>query len=105
MDRTHLRFFTFHTATILMQEAGLSVHQIDCTPYIVRAMLPIVKRLISRSNAADTASSIADSSAYKFYLKWVYPVELRLARIWRSALGFRILLASSNSHPTLGKGT
>lgn len=44
MDRTHIRFFTFKTAKLLVKAAGCSIVKSDYTPYIVRAMLHIIKK-------------------------------------------------------------
>jgi 2-polyprenyl-3-methyl-5-hydroxy-6-metoxy-1,4-benzoquinol methylase len=94
LDRTHLRFFTFKTAQQMLRDAGLRVTKKDLTPYLTRSFLPIIKRMFLRSGKSrvDSRRAIVDSTPYGFYLKWIYPLEYVLARIFRSLLAFRIIL-------------
>jgi SAM-dependent methyltransferase len=50
MDRTHLRFFTFHTAQTLLEEAGLAVLSVRHAPGITRAFLPLIKRFLTKND-------------------------------------------------------
>ncbi len=101
MDRTHIRFFTFRTAKRLVQAAGLSVDRVASTPYLVRAVLPIVKSWVlpktngnGSGNHADPRALI-DSRGYKNYMKWAYPVEHAVASVWRGMFAFRIILVAT----------
>jgi 2-polyprenyl-3-methyl-5-hydroxy-6-metoxy-1,4-benzoquinol methylase len=98
MDRTHIRFFTFRTAKRLIQSAGLNVERVSSTPYLVRAMLPLVKAWLPGRNgngAAHDPRGLIDSRGYKAYMKWAYPVEHVLASAWRGMFAFRIILVAT----------
>jgi len=45
MDRTHIRFFTLKTAKMIVKESGCSIVKVDSTPFIVRAILPFIKKI------------------------------------------------------------
>jgi 2-polyprenyl-3-methyl-5-hydroxy-6-metoxy-1,4-benzoquinol methylase len=89
LDRTHLRFFSFASARAMMEAAGLQIIRRDCTPLIVRSVLPWIKRMIAKKGQPG---SIADSPFFKLYQRVVYPVELTVARGWPELLAFRIIL-------------
>lgn len=94
LDRTHIRFFTFASAREMVERAGLTVEVVDHTPYLVRALLPLAKRVLSRGGAegGDDTRAIIDSPAYRLYLRFVYPIEYRLTGLRRSLFAFRILI-------------
>lgn len=101
MDRTHIRFFTFKSAKKLLLAAECSVEKTDCTPFIVRAFLPLIKKLMLKSshprlrgndtNSQNNTKSILDSPYYKIYEKFVYPVEYWATRICPSLFAFRMI--------------
>ena len=97
MDRTHIRFFTFRTARQMVQAAGLSVQRADYTPLIVRALLPLAKKILTRRGDGETADprSIIDSPAYRTYMRFVYPLEYRLGALRRPLFAFRIILVAT----------
>jgi 2-polyprenyl-3-methyl-5-hydroxy-6-metoxy-1,4-benzoquinol methylase len=93
MDRTHIRFFTFKTARRLVEATGCAVERVASTPYLVRAVLPPLKRFLSRKQAANPdPRALIDSRGYKLYMKCVYPVEHALAALWRTLFAFRIIV-------------
>jgi 2-polyprenyl-3-methyl-5-hydroxy-6-metoxy-1,4-benzoquinol methylase len=92
MDRTHVRFFTFRTAKLLLEEAGCKVVKVDLTPHLVRAFLPLIKSF-SKSKSTDVRS-IIDSKPYLIYMRYVYPVERLFASLWRGMFAFRIILVA-----------
>lgn len=94
MDRTHLRFFTFRTARTLLAEAGLVTLSVGHAPGVVRAFLPLIKRFFARPTglAPPDPGDILNSSAYRFYERWVLPGETLIAGCWRGLLSFRIVL-------------
>lgn len=94
LDRTHLRFFTFKTAQKMLRDAGLRVTKKDLTPYLMRSFLPIIKKVFLRSGKGrvDSRRAIIDSTPYRFYLRWIYPLEYAVARVFKSLLAFRIIL-------------
>jgi len=97
MDRTHIRFFTFRTAKRLATAAGLTLDRVASTPYLARALLPLLKSRLSRGNsdAAPDCRALIDSSGYKNYMKWVYPVEHAVASLWRGMFAFRIIVVAT----------
>lgn len=102
LDRTHIRFFTFATAADMVTRAGLEVERLDHTPLLVRAALPLVKRLLLRGEgggSADQTRTIIDSRPYRLYMRWFYPIEYRLAGLRRTLFAFRILLVARPSQP------
>jgi len=99
MDRTHIRFFTFYSAKKLVQASECVIEKVDCTPFIVRAFLPIIKRWFSKKNDFST-NSIISSPYYKFYEKMIYPVEYIISRVLPSLFAFRIIIVAR----ALGRG-
>ncbi len=96
MDRTHLRFFTFRTAQILVREAGLTTLAITHAPGIVRAFLPLIKRLLykQKAEASPEPTAILRSPAYRYYEKWILPAEAMVAGLMKGLLSFRIVLVA-----------
>jgi 2-polyprenyl-3-methyl-5-hydroxy-6-metoxy-1,4-benzoquinol methylase len=97
-DRTHIRFFTYRTAMEMVTRAGLQVDRVDSTPFIARAALPLAKRILSRRGTADTPAdprALIDSSAYRLYMRYLYPLEHRLGSVRKPLLAFRIILVAS----------
>lgn len=92
MDRTHVRFFTFRTAKILLEEAGCKIVAVDNTPHLVRAFLPLIKSF-SKGNSTD-ARSIIDSKPFRLYMSYIYPVEHLFASLWKGMFAFRIILVA-----------
>lgn len=94
LDRTHLRFFTFKTAEKMLKESGLKITKKDFTPYLLRSFLPIIKRTFLKSgkDRIDSRREILDSRPYRFYLRWIYPIEHLFGRVSRSLFAFRIII-------------
>jgi 2-polyprenyl-3-methyl-5-hydroxy-6-metoxy-1,4-benzoquinol methylase len=95
MDRTHIRFFTFRTTRLLVESAGCEVHKMDYTPYIVRAALPIIKLfLIQKDNDMVNLNRrvIIDSPLFRFYNKYIYPIEYAVGLLFKRFLAFRIII-------------
>jgi 2-polyprenyl-3-methyl-5-hydroxy-6-metoxy-1,4-benzoquinol methylase len=92
MDRTHIRFFTFRTARRLVESAGCRVERVDSTPYLARALLPLLKRRAANGDAPPNPRALIDSSSYRLYERYVYPVERAAASLWRTLLAFRIIV-------------
>ena len=107
MDRTHVRFFTFRTARRLVEAAGCRVERVASTPYLVRAALPLLKRVLSRGQ--DTQAdprALIDSRGYRLYMKFVYPLEQACAALWRTLFAFRIIVVGVKpaSEEVAGRG-
>jgi 2-polyprenyl-3-methyl-5-hydroxy-6-metoxy-1,4-benzoquinol methylase len=99
LDRTHIRFFTFRSAKELVRSTGLKVIRVDWTPYFVRAFLPLIKRFFYRkkypSNGNENGAEIIKNSAeYRLYMRIFYPLEYRLAGLWKTLFAFRIIIAA-----------
>ena len=94
MDRTHVRFFTFHSAKKLLEASAFTIHKVDSTPFITRAILPIIKKIVSKKS--DNVKSIIESPYYRFYVKYVYPIEYCFCRLLPGLFAFRIILVASS---------
>jgi 2-polyprenyl-3-methyl-5-hydroxy-6-metoxy-1,4-benzoquinol methylase len=94
MDRTHIRFFTFSTAKQLVRAAGCNLVKVDYTPFIVRAFLPLIKRLLFNSSASTdgTRRTLIDSPLFHFYKRFVYPFEYVLGYWCKPLFAFRIII-------------
>jgi len=100
MDRTHLRFFTFKSAQQVMSAANVSIKRIDCTPGLARIFLPLVKSFSAKATSPaikPNPRAIIDSPVYKFYERFIYPIELRIARLWMEGFAFRIIIVGAKS--------
>jgi 2-polyprenyl-3-methyl-5-hydroxy-6-metoxy-1,4-benzoquinol methylase len=89
MDRTHLRFFTFRTARDLIIEAGFTPVRRSWEPGIARAFMPALKGLVGRKGGFG---AILESPAYRFYLRFVLPVEHLVCGVAPGLLAFRVVI-------------
>ncbi len=88
LDRTHLRFFTRRSAVEMLRGAGLRPFRRTYNPGLVRPFVPLAKKFLGRGGAAG---SILESKPYRAYLKWVYPIERAIARVWPGMLAFQMI--------------
>jgi SAM-dependent methyltransferase len=98
LDRTHIRFFTRSTFERFTEETGLQVSGRRITPGLLRPFVPLIKKLYGRAGAADgqtDSSSIMESGPYQLYLKWFYPLERTLCRIWPGLLAFQFVILAA----------
>ena len=98
MDRTHIRFFTFRTAKQLVRASGCKLDYTTSTPYLIRAFLPLIKGLLSRGgddNIPHNPRALIESRGYKWYMKWLYPVEHLFSCLWRTMFAFRIIVVAT----------
>ncbi len=93
-DRTHLRFYTRKTARGLLEYCGLSVIDDACTPSIVQAAAPLLRRLFERDVEQGDHLALADSRAYEIYRTVVEPLEAQVCRAWPELLGFQVVFAA-----------
>ncbi len=95
LDRTHIRFFTTSSAKRMVRETGLDFMKLDCTPFIVRAFLPLIKAVLGGGKAENAdPSKLLESGLYRFYLRWFYPVEYAVARLFKGLFSFRLILVA-----------
>ncbi len=104
LDRTHMRFFTRRSLRQLLSDAGLNVKAQCITPGILRPLVPLIKRFYGRGGseaaAQSDSSSIMDSAPYRFYMRWLYPVELAFCRLWPGMFAFQLVtLVQPKSKP------
>lgn len=90
LDRTHVRFFTRRTFGAFTAEAGLDIQRSRVTPGIVRPFVPLIKKFYGNTNEPDS-SSIMDSGPYRFYMKWLYPIESAVCQAWPGLLAFTFM--------------
>ena len=92
LDKTHMRFFTWKTTREMLESAGLVLERRRITPGIARPFVPLVKHLYSKAGAskeeADSAS-IMESAPYRFYCRFLYPLESLVCRVWPGLLAFQ----------------
>jgi SAM-dependent methyltransferase len=95
LDRTHMRCFTRRSLRQFLADAGLGITASRITPGIARPFVPLVKSIYSRRapgvQAGGDSSSIMDSRPFRFYMRWVYPLELAICRLWPGMLSFQLV--------------
>lgn len=91
LDRTHIRFFTRRTFQRFAGEAGLDIRRRRITPGILRPFVPLIKKVYGNTGQSDS-SSIMDSRPYRFYMKWLYPIERVICGVWPSLLAFQFVV-------------
>jgi len=101
LDRTHVRFYTRRTFRRFVREAGLDIRQSRITPGIMRPFVPLIKKVLGHSSEPDS-SSIMDSGPYRFYVKWLYPIESAMSRAWPSLLAFTFMALGEPAEAALG---
>jgi SAM-dependent methyltransferase len=96
MDKTHVRFFTLRSATALLRASGCSIVRVDYTPYFTRALLPLIKRIfrLDSSNRCDDRRKILDSRPYKWYLRYIYPVEHCLGYLRKPLFAYDFIIVA-----------
>lgn len=101
LDRTHIRFFTRRTFRRFATDAGLGVQWSRITPGILRPFVPLIKKVLGGDGGANESdsSSIMDSGSYRLYMKWFYPIERVICRLWPALLAFQFLILAEVSRP------
>jgi 2-polyprenyl-3-methyl-5-hydroxy-6-metoxy-1,4-benzoquinol methylase len=94
MDRTHIRFFTFKTAKLIVKETGCLIKKVDYTPFILRAFLPFIKKMIfgKKNKEQSNPRVIIDSPLYKLYLRFIYPGEYISGYLFKKVLAYTIII-------------
>jgi SAM-dependent methyltransferase len=97
LDRTHLRFFTLRGARRLVAESGLHLEEVDVQPYLVAPVFGAVRKLLMgrrQISVADFNQSAFQSPAFRFYQRYVFPVERLTARLWKRLLAWQFILVA-----------
>lgn len=93
LDRTHLRFFTRATLRRALAESGFEIERLDVNPGVARAFVNTLKSRMAGAREGDRRA-ILDSPLYRWYLRLVHPVELRLARLMPGLLAFQFVVVA-----------
>jgi SAM-dependent methyltransferase len=96
LDRTHLRFFTRKSARRLIEDAGLHIARETITPGLVRPLVPLAKKLLApgagaANGAAHDPAALLESAPYQAYVKFAYPIERAVAKLWPGLLAFQMI--------------
>jgi SAM-dependent methyltransferase len=95
LDRTHMRFFTRRSVRRFFAEAGLDVRGSRITPGITRPFVPLIKHVYAHrtpnTKASGDSSSIMESAPYRFYMRWLYPIEHAICRLWPGMFAFQLV--------------
>lgn len=103
LDRTHIRFFTCKSIRRFIEDAGFRVLRQRVTPGISRPFVPLIKEVFKRAGALDgksDSSSIMDSAPYRFYMKWLWPIERAICTLWPGMLAFSLVVLAE---PTIAR--
>lgn len=101
LDETHLRFFTLKTSREMIQNSGYYIYKLDCTPYFLRALLPLIYAIIRARRQRDTTLKryelnkiILASRLYRAYMRFIYPIERWIANLWKSLFAFQFIIVA-----------
>ena len=97
LDRTHMRFFTRRSTIEFVRACRLEIQSVDHTPMLVRALLPLFKRRVIRTdrNADADVHVISDSPIYRVYVRLVLPFERMIVRLAPGLLAFQIVVTAT----------
>jgi SAM-dependent methyltransferase len=98
LDRTHLRFFTRSSLLRALRTVDLSVETLDINPGIARAFVGRAKTRSMRY-AQDDRGALLNSRLYRLYVRAVYPLEYRLARLLPGLLAFQYVIVGRAAGP------
>ena len=102
LDRTHFRFFTIRTAKQMLEDAGFEVLSTTYDPGLVRAFLPIVKRIMGGKGESQDPGLILESKPYRIYLRHILPLENAICRLVPSLFAFRIVMLAKLTNSSAG---
>jgi SAM-dependent methyltransferase len=99
MDRTHIRFFTLKTAKMIVKESGCSIVKVDSTPFMVRAILPFIKKFFFGLHHEKSTNPriITDSRWYKLYLRYIYPVEYVFSFLFKTIFAYGFIIVGKKN--------
>ena len=91
LDRTHLRFFTRSSLRSWLLSLGLRSIAWSSTPSFVASVARILRPLAKKRG--DEMEE-AFGAPFRFYLRWIEPIERAVCSLWPSLLAFQILVAA-----------
>jgi SAM-dependent methyltransferase len=97
LDRTHMRFFTRRSFRRFAHQSGIQIVRSRVSPGILRPFVPLIKKIYGgpgNASAEGDSSSIMDSAPYRFYMRWLYPVERAICSAWPGLLAFQFVTLS-----------
>ena len=97
LDRTHLRFFTRKSARWLLGECGLAPVRTTYNPGIVRPLVPLAKKFLSKPGGDSAPDALLNSRPYQLYLKTAYPLERAIASLWPGMLAFQMIFEAKRN--------
>ena len=95
LDRTHIRFFTRRSIEHLLKSSGYEIVEISATPYLTRAFAVPLRNWIfpdSKDKKPSDPEALMKSPLYKFYLKYIYPIENLIAQCWKGLFAFQFII-------------
>lgn len=98
LDRTHIRFFTLTSALRLLRAANFEIIRISATPYFLRAFAESLRNVFFKdynNRVLSDPTALMKSSYYKFYLKYLYPVETFIASFWKRLFAFQFIIEAN----------
>ncbi len=94
LDKTHLRFFTKKTSRQLIQNAGLNIMKISITPYFIRPLFRIWRKIRGGNIHGDTEEKILNSQTFLIYARFVFPIERLVAKICPSLFAYQFVIVA-----------
>lgn len=96
LDKTHLRFFTKKSLLKFVEKCGLDVIDFKVSPYFARPVFKMLRSLKLKFSKSDSVSEfnqgIFNSAVFKFYSKYVFPLENILPRMYPSLFAYQFIL-------------
>jgi SAM-dependent methyltransferase len=90
-DRSHVRFYTKQSVRALLEHCGLNVLEQAATPSLVQSAAPLLRRFFEADVSRGEHLTLADSSAFRAYGRFVEPLEARVCSLWPELLAFQIV--------------
>ncbi len=90
LDDTHLHFYTLRTARELIRGAGLQIEKVDFVPapsvWLYQILAPRGRRDAFPAFAGGRPPRMAERGLFRFYARYLYPLEHAAVRLWRTLL-------------------
>lgn len=98
-DRTHLRFYTRKSIRSMIEYCGFDSVAERCTASLVQSAAPLLRRNFDSNVSTGDHLALLSSPSYRFYRRFVEPVEEALCNVWKGLLGFQIVLVARSRRP------